>query len=312
MSTSSNKASNAAAPKTSFNAVKGSEEGHSVPRGIAWILLTMLLFVSMDSLAKYLTQDYPVTQVVWARYFFHMALLVVLFNRRIPSLLRSQRLGLQLIRSCILVGTTIFFFFGISGMPLVDASAIMLISPMLVTVLSVVILREQVGIRRSLAIFVGFIGAVITLKPGSDLFQLWAFFPLAAACLYSFYQITTRMLSRSDGPITTLLYTALVGMILTSIAAPFDWITPDLKGWLIMAAMGSLGGVSQFCLIKAFEAAPASSVVPFTYSNMIWATLFGFLVFGDLPDLWTIVGTVILVSSGLYIFHREHIRKISS
>jgi|TARA_R110002072_G_scaffold517_13_gene3201 drug/metabolite transporter (DMT)-like permease len=272
----------------------------------------MLLFVTMDSLAKYLTQSYPVAQVVWARYFFHMSFLVLLFNRRIPTLLRSRRLPLQLGRSTLLVATTVLFFFAVSEMALVNASAIMLTAPMLVTILSVFLLDEQVGVRRSLAIVIGFGGALVILRPGSELFQLWALFPLGAAVLYAFYQVTTRMLSKSDGPLTTLLYTALVGTLLSSLIVPVYWLTPDLKGWTIMVSLGFFGGVSQFCLIKAFQAAPASSVAPFSYSNMIWATLFGYIIFDDLPDFWTVIGAVILISSGLYIFHREHLRKAAN
>ncbi len=273
------------------------------------MLLTMLLFVSMDTAAKQLTQSYPVLQVVWARYLFHALLLAIYLNRRIPGLMRTQRLGIQLFRSLLLLITTLLFFTGISLIPLADASAIMFVAPIIVTALSMPLLKERVGPRRWAGIVIGFIGALIIIRPGGDTLQLAALLPFGAACCYAIYQIITRSLSHSDPPLTTLAYTALVGAVVMCLAVPFDWRTPDTTGWLLMILVGFLGGVSQFTLIKAFQAAPAATVTPFSYSSLVWATLFGFLVFGDLPDRWTIVGAIVIAASGLYIFHRENLRK---
>lgn len=276
------------------------------------MLLTMLLFVSMDTVAKHLTQSYPVLQVVWARYLFHALLLALYLNRRIPGLMRTQRLGVQLFRSLLLLVTTVLFFTGISLIPLADASAIMFVAPIIVTALSMPLLKEHVGPRRWAGILVGFIGALIIIRPGGDALQFAALLPFGAACCYAIYQIITRSLSHSDQPLTTLAYTALVGAVVMCLVAPFDWRIPDTSGWLLMILVGFLGGVSQFTLIKAFQSAPAATVTPFSYSSLIWATLFGFLVFGDLPDQWTVIGALIIAASGLYIFHRENLRKQKS
>jgi drug/metabolite transporter (DMT)-like permease len=278
-------------------------------RGIAWMLLTMLLFVSMDTTAKYMTQSYPTLQIVWARYLFHALLLALYLNRRIPGLMRTKRLGLQLFRSLLLLITTVLFFIGLSLIPLTEASAIMFVAPVLVTALSIPLLGEKVGARRWAGIVVGFVGALIIIRPGGDAFQVAALLPFGAACCYAVYQIITRSLSQSDQPLTTLSYTALVGAVIMCFIAPFNWQTPDLTGWLLMILIGFLGGVSQFTLIKAFQSATAATVTPFSYSSLIWATLYGFLVFGDLPDRWTVAGAVIIAASGLYIFHRENLRK---
>ena len=277
--------------------------------GILWMLLTMLLFVSMDTAAKHLSQSYPVLQVVWARYIFHALLLALYLNRRLPGLMRTQRLGIQLFRSLLLLITTVLFFTGISLIPLADASAIMFVAPILVTALSIPMLGEQVGARRWASIAVGFIGALIVIRPGGESVQLAALLPFGAACCYALYQVITRSLSHSDQPLTTLVYTALVGAVVMCVVVPFDWKTPDTSGWLFMILIGFLGGVSQFTLIKAFQAAPATTVTPFSYSSLIWATLYGFLVFGDLPDAWTIIGAIVIAASGLYIFHRENLKK---
>ena len=268
----------------------------------------MFLFVSMDTVAKYLAERYAVSQVVWARYIFHLLLLFAWLGPRAPSVLRTRRLGLQLVRSLLLLLTTFFFFTALSFMALVDASVIMFIGPIVLTLLAAVILREHVGARRWSGVVIGFIGALIVIRPGTSMVQPAAVFAVAAACCYALYQITTRQLSHHDAPLTTLSYTALVGALLSSFAAPFGWTWPDASGWALMALTGLIGGIAHFCVIKAFQAAPAAVVAPFGYTSIVWSTSFGFVIFGDLPDLWTVVGGAIIIGSGIYILHRERVR----
>ena len=274
-------------------------------RGILWMLLTTLLFVSMDSLAKQLSQTYPVPQVVWARYVFHVLLLALYLRGRVPRTLRTGHLGLQLLRSVFLLGATGMFFTALSFIPLAEASAIMFVAPILVTAFSLPLLGEHVGPRRWASVVVGFGGALIIIRPGSEAMDPAALFALGAAGSYAFYQITTRKLAHSDPPLTTLAYSALVGAIVTSLVVPFFWVQPDAAGWLAIVGLGLFGGIGHFALIKALESAPAATVTPFGYAALLWATMFGFVIFGDLPDLWTVVGAAVIVASGIYIFHRE-------
>lgn len=276
--------------------------------GIYWMLITMFLFVSMDTVAKYLTESYTVSQVVWARYVFHVALLFLLLGPRLPATLKTKRLGLQLARSLLLLLTTFFFFTGLSYMPMVDASVIMFVGPIVLTVLAALMLGERVRMRRWLSVLVGFAGALIVIRPGTSMMQPAAIFPFAAACCYALYQIATRKLSGSDPPMTTLAYTALVGAALTLPVAPFFWTWPDANGWLLMVLVGLIGGLGHFCLIKSLDCAPAAVVAPFGYTSIIWSTSLGFIVFGDLPDPWTLTGGAIIISSGIYIIHRERLR----
>jgi len=276
--------------------------------GIYWMLLTMLLFVSMDAIAKHLTARYPVPQVVWARYVFHVLLLFAWLGSRAPSILRTRRLGLQLGRSLLLLLTTFFFFTALSFMALVDASVIMFIGPIVLTLLAALILREHVGARRWSGVIIGFVGALIVIRPGTSMVQPAAVFAVAAACCYALYQITTRQLSHYDAPLTTLAYTAVVGALLSSFAAPFGWVWPDAAGWAWMALVGLIGGIGHFCVIKAFQLAPAAVIAPFGYTSIVWSASFGFLIFGDLPDVWTITGGAIIIGSGIYILHRERVR----
>lgn len=278
-------------------------------RGIAWMLLTMLLFVSMDALVKHLVQTYPIPQVAWARFFFHAILLAAVLGRRLPVTFATRRRGLQLLRSGLLLVTTLQFFGGLYFLPLADMTAIMQTAPLIVTALSLPLLGEHVGIRRWAGVAAGFTGAVIIIRPGTEAMQLAALFPLGAATTFALYQITTRTLSRTDATLNTLLYTPLLGTAAMSAIAPFVWVTPDAQGWALMALIGVFGGLGHFTMIRAFTWAPAASVSPFGYSALIWATLFGLILFGDFPDGWTIAGASVIVVSGLYILHREHHRR---
>lgn len=273
--------------------------------GVLWMLLATFLFVSLDSIAKKLVQSYPVHQVVWARYCFHLLFLVILLNRRMTQIMVTRRLRLQCLRSIMLLLATAFYFWGLRYVPLAKAASIMMVSPIIVTSLSVPLLRESVGVHRWLGVLAGFVGAVIILRPGGDIFQLAALLPLGAAIMYALYQISTRLLSQSDLPMTTLVYTSLFGALLASCAVPFVWTQPDAKGWAMMGLTGLLGGLGHFSLIKAFQHSHAAVISPFSYTSLLWAILYGIILFGEYPEIKTLAGAAIILCSGLYIFKRE-------
>ena len=273
--------------------------------GVFWMLATMLMFVSMDTCAKYLVAHYPTMQVVWGRYFFQIVILVIVLAPRIPSLIRTESLVFQLIRSLFLLGATLCFFTGLETLQVAEASSIMFTAPIMVTALAPLILKEKVGLRRALSVIVGFLGALVIIRPGLGVMEVGAFWVLGAAACYACYQLSTRALSQQDSVLTTLFYSALLGGLVMSIVLPFHFTMPTIEGWLLMALAGLFGTLGHFCMIKAFTHAEASQVAPYSYSNLIWATLIGFLLFGDLPDMWTYVGAGIIVGSGLYILHRE-------
>jgi drug/metabolite transporter (DMT)-like permease len=227
-------------------------------------------------------------------------------------MLATNRLLLQIVRSLLLLCTSVLFFFGLSKLALADISSIMFVAPILVTILSMPLLGERAGPRRWAGIIIGFLGAIIIIRPGYGMIQYTALFPLGAACLYALYQISTRFLGRTDNAMTTLLYTASSGTTILTSLVPLYWKTPDTEGWMMMALLGVTSNLGHFSLIKAYEHAPAPTVVPFTYANLLWMTLFGYILFSDLPDLWTISGACIVAGSGLYIFHRENKSHISN
>jgi len=273
------------------------------------MLATTIFFESLDATGKYLTKSYPTAEIVWGRYLFHVVFGMAWAGRRLPDVLLNARFKIQALRGLFLVATTALYFYAIRTLPLADATAINNMSPILVTALSVPLLGEPVGVRRWIGVAVGFVGAIIVVRPGSGVMQTAALYVLAAAAINALYQITTRVLNRTDLPMTTNVYSALVGTALAAMALPFGWVTPDLEGWLLLALAGFFGAVGHYCMIKSLAAAPAAAVVPFSYVGLVWAALYGIVIFGNVPDRWTILGALIIAASGLYIFYRGESKK---
>jgi drug/metabolite transporter (DMT)-like permease len=190
-------------------------------------------------------------------------------------------------------------------MQLADAIAIAFVAPLLITALSVITLKEKVSPGHWVAIVIGFGGVLVIIQPGSGLFNWTALVPLGAAVSVTIYQTMTRPISQSVGP-TTILYNATwVGLIASSLAVPFFWITPSAEAIVFLMAAAGLGAMAHFCLIKAYQWAPASVVAPFAYVELIYASVLGFAAFGDIPDLPTVFGGSIIAASGLYLMRRR-------
>ena len=181
--------------------------------------------------------------------------------------------------------------------------------PLFLTALSVPLLGEYVGMRRWIAVGIGFLGALVVIRPGPDIFASVAMLPLLAALSFAFYQIFTRKLATYDAPLTTLLYTSVFGMVCTSFYVPVTWESPDALGWFLLILAGVFGASGQLALIKAIQLAPVSTIAPFNYLGLVWASILGFIFFGDLPDRYTLIGAAIIAGSGLYILHRERVRR---
>lgn len=276
-------------------------------RGILWMLATMFCFIVLDTLMKLALEHYSLVQVTWGRFFFAFVFSALICGRQIRVLAKSVNPRRQVGRSLLLMTTTALFNVGISRLPLATATTIMFMSPILVTLLSIAVLGEHVGWRRWLGIICGFAGALIVMQPwesASESYSIGMMFLAVAALSNASYQLVTRQV-RADHPSTSLLYTAAAGAVVTSLILPWYWTSPDFIGWLLLIASGAAGCIGHLCIIRAFQAAPASVVAPFSYSSLVWATLLGFLIWQELPDLWTYVGGALIVGSGLYIFFRE-------
>ncbi len=275
-------------------------------RGIALYMTAVFLFACLDTLGKYMTRDYHVMQIAWGRYVFHAAFLALLMPRHgIWRPLRSARPGFQILRALLLMAVSLLFFTSVSFLPVADVTAIGFVAPLMLTALAHFFLNERVRLRRWAAISAGFIGVLVIIRPGLGVVHWAAFIALAMAAGNAFYHLATRMLAGVDSAQTTIFYTGLIGAIGFSLAVPLFWISPDLAGWLGMVALGLLGGFGHYILIKAYALAPASVLAPFTYSAILWVAILGYILFGDFPDLWTMIGTAIVIASGIYVFYRE-------
>jgi drug/metabolite transporter (DMT)-like permease len=275
-------------------------------RAFALVTLAVLMLSVLDATVKYLVQIYPLPMVAWARYFFHLATFGawILATHRAVAV-RTRRLPLQIVRALLLVAMTFLFVAALGLLPLAEATAINFLSPIVVTALSAVVLRESVGWRRWLAVTVGFVGVLIIVRPDADVVNWGALLALGATFFFALYQIATRSLAPTDPAVTTLFYTALVGTAATSLIVPFFWATPTPADAALMVMGGVMGGGGHYLLIHAYRHAEASLVAPLFYVQIVFSAAIGFVVFDETPDVWTVAGAALIILGGLWIWAGE-------
>jgi drug/metabolite transporter (DMT)-like permease len=278
--------------------------------GIALMCGAVACFGFLDATAKYLNLHMSTLEVVWARYTGAFLLPFIVSNPWTrPGLLRTPRPGLQVFRSALLLLSTIANFTAIKYLQLDQAVAIVFSTPFFVAALSGPVLGEWVRWRRWTAIGVGFIGVLVVTRPGAGGIHPAALLSLLSALSYATYSITTRILARTDSNETTLFYSNLVGAAAMTPAVWFVWTTPTEPLIIaLMVAAGALGSFGHYLLIAAHRLTPAAVLSPIIYTELVWVIILGFLVFGDVPNRWTLAGSAIVVASGLYILHRERVR----
>ena len=276
-------------------------------KAIIFSLLGWMFLPVMDGFAKYLSDDLPILQITWARYFFTVAFVFpIMFFFYKKQLVWSDKPRLQIFRGLILLSANICFFYAISVISLAKALTLAFIAPLIVTAFSPILLGEKVGFRRWTAVAVGFIGSLIVIRPGFLEFNLASMAALATGFFYGFYLIITRKLSTSDNPLLTLLITGMVGALLVSIIIPFYWVKPTLNQWSLMAGIGVFACIGHLFLILSLKYADASKLAPLGYTEIIPNVIIGYYFFSELPDNWTYLGLFIIVLSGLYISRREY------
>ena len=276
-------------------------------KAIIFSLLGWMFLPVMDGFAKYLSDDLPILQITWARYFFTVAFVfpIMLFFYK-KQLVWSDKPKLQIFRGLILLSANICFFYAISVISLAKALTLAFIAPLIVTAFSPILLGEKVGFRRWTAVAVGFIGSLIVIRPGFLEFNLASMAALATGFFYGFYLIITRKLSTSDNPLLTLLITGMVGALLVSLIIPFYWVKPTLNQWSLMAGIGVFACIGHLFLILSLKYADASKLAPLGYTEIIPNVIIGYYFFNEFPDNWTYLGLFIIVLSGLYISRREY------
>ncbi len=274
--------------------------------------LAVFSFSCMDAIAKSLTLRYDSMQVVWARYSSQTLWSFVLLSPFLNRLLRTRYLKLQILRSSLLFGATVMFFSGFRYLQMAEMTAIFEVAPLLITLFSFLLLKEQVGPERWLGVSMGLIGAVIIIRPGSDVFTPYALFPVLGACCFAGYSIATRFLGSEEPAWTSFLYTSLIGTLFASLLVPFNW-TPIESGDLpLMSTFGIIGGLGHLLLIFALRYTQASVLAPFSYFGLMYNSLWGFLFFDEIPDSWTYLGALVIVGSGVFVWYRENRRSVAA
>ncbi|WP_373505915.1 DMT family transporter [Aestuariivirga sp.] len=275
-------------------------------KGILLMAAAVLIFAVLDGLAKYVMQTLPPPVAVFFRYLIALLLAMGLIERTgRPAIIISRHIGLQFIRGLMLLASTVLNFIALTYLQLAQTAAISFTIPLWVCALSVPLLGEHVGIRRWLAVVVGFIGVLIIMRPGTMSFHWAMFLSLGATFCGSIYNIATRKVGGRDRAETSLFYVGLFGTLFAVLPLPWYWEMPQGIEWNLLLGMGLAGGVGHFLLIQAHRLAQASVLAPFIYTQIIWMILIGFIVFRDVPDMWTLIGAAIVVASGLFVFARE-------
>ena len=288
------------------------EEAKALKTGIAIVLLGVFMFACVDTLNKVLGQSHSIAQILWVRFLIFVPIALALSYRRNGGLTwRSQRPLLQGARAALLVIEMGFFVAALKYLPLADVQAIAASAPLMVVALSVPFLGEKVGWRRWSAVTVGFVGVLIIVRPGFESMSTGTILTLIGTAMWAVYQILLRIVGRYDPAPTTALWTAVIGLAMTSMVVPFHWTAPTPLGWFLLLLIGILGAAGHTVFMKAFTLAPASALQPFTYTQLVLVTFLGWLVFNDLPDGWTVAGASLIVAAGLYSIYRARLRAAS-
>jgi drug/metabolite transporter (DMT)-like permease len=257
-----------------------------------------------------LSATLPSTEIAWIRF---LVFALIMSPAMLPGsplyALRTERAGLQLMRGVALLASSLLFISGLRFLPIAEASATGFVSPLFVTALSIVFLGEKVGVRRWLATAVGLFGVLIILRPGTGAFHAAAFFPIVSALAWAGTLIMTRMMSGREHVLTTMTWSSIAGVCVLSALVPFAWVAPDWHDILFGIFIGVASTAGQWIVVLAFRYADASVLAPFSYTQLVWVSVLGFFIFGEVPDIWTVLGAAFIVGSGLYTAHRERIRR---
>ncbi|MEP9372442.1 DMT family transporter [Mesorhizobium sp. KR1-2] len=267
------------------------------------------LFSCLDSSAKYLVLSGMAAPFIsWVRFAVHVVLVLLLFRSWAnPGMFRVKSLPRQVLRGIFLFGSTIFNFAALKTLQLAETTSIYFFAPMVITALAGPLLGEWAGWRRWMAILAGFVGVLVITRPGVAAFQIGHLYAIASTISYCLYVIMTRHMGATETAESLIFYSALAPVVLMFPVVPFTAsLPPDAFHWMILLLLGFFGGFGHWLLIKAYKQATTTALAPYPYLQMVWMIGFGYMIFGQLPDGWTLAGAGIIVASGLYIVHREH------
>jgi drug/metabolite transporter (DMT)-like permease len=279
-------------------------------KGIALVLASTVFLGASDVTAKYLSATLPSIEIAWIRFLvFAMIMTPAMMPGSPLFAMQTGRPGLHLLRGLTILGSSLFFISGLRYLPIAEASATGFVAPLFVTALSIIVLSEKVGLRRWIATGVGLVGVLIILRPGTGAFHPAAFFPLVSALAWACTLIITRMMSGTERAMTVMAYSSIVGLCILSALVPFVWVTPTWHDIAFGIFIGVASTAGQWIVVLAFRYADASVLAPFSYTQLLWVSVLGFFIFGEVPDVYTITGAAFIVASGLYTAHRERVRR---
>ena len=281
-------------------------------RGILMILGAVFCFTLSDAMAKWLGQVMPVTQINWIRYLVFVPFALVLVVRNSGGRVRVKQPKLQVVRGLLLAVSAVLFVLAIQTMPLAEATSVGFISPLLITALSVLVLGEVVRASRWAAIVVGLLGVLVIVRPGTEAFQPAALLVLASSSFWAVAVVLTRRMAGHDPTATTLLWSAVVGLVAMTLVLPFGWAWVGIGDWALAVALGLVASAGQYLMVQAYRFAPASLLAPFSYSSLLWSMALGWALFGALPDIWTLAGAVVIVAAGLVAARPERSKQGSA
>lgn len=281
------------------------EPASQVTQGVALMILAILLFTAMDATAKGLIERYPAPQVVWVRFAGQLAIVLAFLNTRAGPALRTRYPWLHMARSAFQLGATGLFFLSLGHIGLAEATALTDINPVLITLGAALFLGERLGPRRILGVLVALAGALIIIRPGSGVFSPWALLPLGAAVCYTGNALLTRYIGPKEPVWTALLHASIFGTLLSALTLPFVWTPVATSDLWLFALVGVLGTGAQLCIIRSFSMTEAAIVAPFAYLGIVFATVWGAVLYDQWPDRWTVMGALVIVAAGLYVWHRE-------
>ena len=277
-------------------------------KGILFFIIAIFFISVVDTICKLFTKDLHAIQLVWG-YFVGINLVLWVFfllrGENISKLIATDKPYIQIFRPALLVCSISSLFVGLTYLPIAEATAIGFVAPLFITALSVPILKEKVGIHRWSAVLIGLMGVIIIVRPTGDLWHFASMMPLLGALFFALFQIMTRLLSITEKTHTTLFYTGLGGLVWSSLIVPFVWVVPSQLHISIFFAIGAMGALAHLCMISAFDRSEASLLAPYNYTKLLWVTVFGYLIFDDIPSLDMWIGALIIVSAGFYVIYRE-------
>jgi drug/metabolite transporter (DMT)-like permease len=279
-------------------------------RGIALIVASTVFLASSDAMAKYLARSLPAAEIAWIRFLvFVLIMLPIVLAPSSANPMRSTRPLVQVSRGLALLCSSIFFIIGLGYLPIAEAAATAFIAPVFVTGLSIVFLSEKVGLRRWIATIVGLMGVLVVVRPGTSAFHPAVVFPILSALGWAVALVLTRKITSGDRAITTMAFSAITGFLVMSVIVPYYWVEPGWPQILLGIGIGVSSTFGHWIVVLAFRYADASVLAPFSYVQLVWVSLLGFFVFGEVPDAWTLGGAALIIASGVYTAHRERVRR---